>query len=139
MQTNATLPAKLSALPEPWIEKIFGHMTACYGSLFMDRWKDSNLADVKRIWASELASFSDSPECFRAALKSVVEECKFPPTLPEFVELCRRHYVRPAAGPALTYREPEPISHARAVEVLREIKNRFPAMFEKKTESEASA
>ncbi len=92
---NATLPAKLSALPDRWISKVFATMSAAYGTLFTDRWKDSDLNEVKQIWAQKLATFSDSPETFSKALAAMIDECKFPPTLPEFVAICRRHYKRP--------------------------------------------
>lgn len=127
-ETKSTLPAKLSALPESWIDKIFAHMGAYYGSLFADRWKDNNIAEVKRIWAEALASFSDNPECFKASLRSMIDECKFPPTLPEFVALCRKHYVRPpqqVAPPAL---EHQPLLRDDARRRLAELKTKFPTM-----------
>lgn len=92
---KSTLPAKLPALPDPWVSKLFSHMSALYGTRFTDLWKDCDLADVKHTWAEELASFTDNPECFGLALKSLTNENRFPPTLPEFVAICRRHYKRP--------------------------------------------
>ncbi len=94
-ESNVTLPAKLSVLPDSWIERIFSRMMAYYGTLFSDRWRDSNLHEVKAVWAEELASFSDSPECFRLSLAAMVDGSTFPPTLPEFKALCRTHYKRP--------------------------------------------
>lgn len=91
---NAILPAKLSVLPDSWIEKVFSRMSSMYGTLFSDRWRDCDLNDVKAAWAEELAGFSDNPECYGLALKAMVEECKFPPTLPEFFALCRNSYSR---------------------------------------------
>lgn len=123
---SETLPAKLSVLPESWIDKIFGHMSAYYGSQFADRWKDCNLAEVKRIWAAELASFSDNPECFAGALKSLIEGSIYPPTLPEFVALCRRHYQQPRpANAILTHQAGEPLSRDEARMRFAEIKARF--------------
>lgn len=94
-ESNATLPAKLSSLPDSWIERIFSRMSAMYGSLFRERWRDCDLSEVKLVWAEELSTFSDNPECFGMALKAIVSECKFPPTLPEFVAICRRNYSQP--------------------------------------------
>lgn len=94
-EASATLPAKLCALPDSWVERIFSRMSALYGALFRERWRDCDLVEVKAVWAEELSSFSDNPECFGLALKAMVGECKFPPTLPEFVAICRKHYVRP--------------------------------------------
>ena len=100
IQLNETLPAKLSTLPESWIERIFSRMSSLYGSLFRDRWRDCDLVEVKRVWAEELASFTDNPECFGLALKALIDDCKFPPTLPEFVAICRKSYRRPTEAVA---------------------------------------
>lgn len=86
---NATSPPTVSALPESWISKIFAKFEARYGSLFIDRWKDCNMANVRDTWAEELANFEDKPECIGYALK-VLATSKFPPTLPEFLEACRQ-------------------------------------------------
>lgn len=126
MEENATLPAKLSVLPESWVSKIFSHMSAYYGTLFLDRWRDADLAEVKRIWAEALSSFSDNPECFKAALKALIEGSAFPPTLPEFVALCRRHYQRPVpANAILTHQAGEPLSREEARARFAEIGRRF--------------
>lgn len=129
IETKSTLPAKLSVLPESWIEKIFGYMGDYYGSLFSDRWKDCNIANVKRTWAESLASFTDHPECFRLALKSMIDECRMPPTLPEFVALCRKHYVRPKPQQvALPDLPPIYASKEEARRRLAELKAKFPSM-----------
>jgi hypothetical protein len=94
-ESNATLPVKLSVLPDSWVERIFSRMMAYYGTLFSDRWRDSNLHEVKAVWAEELASFSDNPECFKRALAAMVDGSTFPPTLPEFKAMCRANYKRP--------------------------------------------
>lgn len=86
---NATSPPIVSALPDAWISKIFAKFEARYGSLFIDRWKDCNMANVRETWAEELANFEDKPECIGHALK-VLATSKFPPTLPEFLEACRQ-------------------------------------------------
>lgn len=97
---NATSPPTVSALPESWISKIFAKFEARYGSLFIDRWKDCNMANVRDTWAEELANFEDKPECIGYALK-VLATSKFPPTLPEFLEACRQAPRKEA--PALRY------------------------------------
>lgn len=128
-ETKSTLPAKLSALPESWIEKIFGHMGDYYGSLFSDRWKDSNIASVKRTWAEALANFTDHPECFRLALKAMIDECRMPPTLPEFVALCRKHYVRPEPQQkSLPDMSQAPLSREEGRKRLAALKSKYPSM-----------
>jgi hypothetical protein len=106
------------------VERIFSKMMASYGSLFADRWRDCDIAEVKDVWAEELASFSDNPACFGLALKAMVEECKFPPTLPEFVALCRKCYTRPVLDVPLL-EKPKPASEADARERINELAKKF--------------
>ncbi len=128
-EANATLPAKLSVLPDSWIERIFTRMSAMYGALFRERWRDCDLDEVKRVWAEELSSFSDNPECFGLALKAMVGECKFPPTLPEFVAICRKHYSRPKLVALEHKLTPEDIERnkARAKEIVERLGRRMAA------------
>jgi len=92
---SETLPEKLSVLPESWTEKIFTAMASAYGTLFTDRWRGLDLHAVKGFWSGELASFSDNPECYGLAIKTMLQGSKYPPTLPEFIELCRNNYKAP--------------------------------------------
>lgn len=128
-EANATLPAKLSVLPDSWIERIFTRMSAMYGALFRERWRDCDLDEVKRVWAEELSSFSDNPECFGLALKAMVGECKFPPTLPEFVAICRKHYSRPKLVALEHKLTPEDIerNRARAKEIAERLGRKMAA------------
>lgn len=128
-EANATLPAKLSVLPDSWIERIFTRMSAMYGALFRERWRDCDLDEVKRVWAEGLSSFSDNPECFGLALKAMVGECKFPPTLPEFVAICRKHYSRPKLVALEHKLTPEDIERnkARAKEIVERLGRRMAA------------
>lgn len=128
-EANATLPAKLSVLPDSWIERIFTRMSVMYGALFRERWRDCDLDEVKRVWAEELSSFSDNPECFGLALKAMVAECKFPPTLPEFVAICRKHYSRPKLVALEHKLTPEDIerNRARAKEIAERLGRKMAA------------
>lgn len=86
---NETLPANQSVssrIPDSWIDKLFSRFSAMYGRKFADLWSDCNLKDVKAIWAEDLAGLSGEE------IKRGLDACKtrtFPPTLPEFVTLCR--------------------------------------------------
>ena len=128
-EANVTLPVKLSVLPDSWIEKIFSKMSSLYGTLFSDRWRDCDLAEVKEVWAEELSSFSDHPECYGLALKAMVSECKFPPTLPEFVALCRKSYSRPKLVALEHKLTPEDIERnkERARQMVEELSRRMSA------------
>lgn len=87
-QQNATLPARPSALPENWIARLFDQMTGLYGSKLADLWAGSDPATVRRVWGESLAGFYDKPEAIKAAL-SGLDSKPFPPTLPEFKQMCR--------------------------------------------------
>ncbi len=76
-------------MPSAWIERIFGRMEALYGSAFLDRWKHSDIDNVRRVWAEELAGFADHPEAIAHALKALTSK-PTPPSLPEFLDLCRQ-------------------------------------------------
>lgn len=86
---NATSPGSQSVLPDAWISKIFAKLEARYGSMFHDRWKGCDLANVKETWAEELGGFAAQPERIAYALKALADH-QFPPTLPEFLAACRR-------------------------------------------------
>lgn len=82
----ATSQPKSSALPEPWIERLFARFEAMYGARFADAWKGCDLHNVKSVWAECLGGYS------REELAAGVAKCltrDWPPTLPEFLQLCR--------------------------------------------------
>lgn len=82
----ATSPPKSSALPEPWIERLFARFEAMYGARFADAWKGCSIAHVKAVWAEDLGGFS------RDELAAGIAGCRsrdWPSTLSEFMKLCR--------------------------------------------------
>lgn len=75
-----------AAVPESWIDSLFTRMIGMYGSKFADLWRGTDLQSVRRLWASELFSLT------REELKlgvAMLHTRAFPPTLPEFMGLCR--------------------------------------------------
>lgn len=87
-RTDNSRPVKSSstALPVEWIERLFTRLSGMYGSKFADLWRGCDLQSVKAIWAEDLAEFTT------AELKRGLDACRtrvFPPTLPEFMNLCR--------------------------------------------------
>lgn len=83
---NVTSQANPSALPESWVERLFLRFSAMYGSKFADLWRGCDLTSVKGLWAEELAGYSADE------IKRGIDCCKtrdWPPTLPEFLKLCR--------------------------------------------------
>lgn len=74
------------AVPEAWIDSLFARMSGMYGSKFADMWRGTDLTVVRKLWGTELNHLS------RDELKAGVEALRtrlFPPTLPEFLALCK--------------------------------------------------
>lgn len=87
MSTNLETPSTSpQPLPEAWIERLFERMSGYYGARFADAWRGIDPAAMKRCWAEELAGYSrDEIAAGVRALKTR----DWPPTLPEFLKLCR--------------------------------------------------
>lgn len=86
--SHETSPPNPRALPDAWVAKILDHMAAMYGSKFSALWGDVDPAKVRAMWAHKLAGFADRPEAIKRALDAL-DSSPFPPTLPEFLTLCR--------------------------------------------------
>lgn len=102
-------------LPASWVEKIFDRMQGMYGSMWLDRWRtgelievsgrsvDRGLLNAKKTWAEELGGFADKADCIGKALDACKSN-KFPPTLPEFLALCRESAIRAGnSAPQISY------------------------------------
>ncbi len=92
MNQNVTLPERHvvshNSLPDSWIDRIFMQMSVLYGSKLSGLWSGSNLEDVKRGWADKLGGFREMPGAIKEALDAL-DSKPYPPTLPEFIALCR--------------------------------------------------
>lgn len=87
----------LGAIPSAWIERLFERLSGYYGSKFGDLWRGCDLESVKRTWADAMAEYSAQE------IKRGIDACLrrvFPPTLPEFLTLCR-----PPVDPETAYVE----------------------------------
>lgn len=78
--------ATSQALPDAWIDRLFARMTGFYGARFADAWSGCDPAVVRATWAEELADYS-VVEIRRGINR--LRDRPFPPTLPEFLLLCR--------------------------------------------------
>jgi len=76
-----------NAVPQDWIDSLFAKMSAMYGSKLSDMWRNSELAEVRKLWGVELAKLSRNE--LRAGVNAMTERFRFPPTLPEFCAACR--------------------------------------------------
>ncbi|SDH10575.1 hypothetical protein SAMN05216466_107117 [Paraburkholderia phenazinium] len=95
----------LNALPKRWIETLFSKMSAFYGARFADMWRGSKVDEVQKAWAVEL--FKLSREQLKAGSDSLTAIPK-PPTLPEFVNLCKQARAEQAAHTARQIEHIEP-------------------------------
>ncbi len=80
-----------------WVDRLFGRLSAMYGARFADMWAGLDLAMIKAAWAEDLGDLA-TDEIARG-----VAACKlrdWPPTLPEFLALCR-----PALDPEQAFSE----------------------------------
>lgn len=91
-------------LPELWIEKLFQKFEDFYGAKWAAQYGDFPRDRVKRTWAEDLAGFADMPGSIAGAI-AAQKSSPFPPTLPEFLGLCRDSAKRMAgsSAPALTH------------------------------------
>lgn len=75
-----------SAAPIDWTQRVLDVMATHYGARFFDQWRGVPADAVKRAWTARLSRLK--PREIQRGL-GALEVCKFPPTLPEFVLLCR--------------------------------------------------
>lgn len=75
-----------AALPVTRGEKLIKLFSMLYGAKFTDQWKSIDPENLSRAWSEELAGFTS------AELNHGFGQCRskpWPPTLPEFMTLCR--------------------------------------------------
>jgi hypothetical protein len=117
-EPNETLPANRNSLPTEWVERIFEVMSGLYGTKFADLWKDSNHDFVMSLWAKKLAGFRSMPGSIKEALDSL-DSKPYPPTLPEFLAMCREAAPRHQIKPVMIGYQPTAEDQARAQEIIR--------------------
>jgi len=119
----STLPSeqRSNRLPDAWVDRLFARFTAFYGSQKVGTmWVDAGMAEVKAVWAEQLARFE--PASIAGALQRLVDGGnQWPPTLPEFVELCRQAAL--GRQSAATYEAlPAPVDPTIAAQAVDAIK-----------------
>lgn len=112
-------------LPSAWTSKIFAAMQGHYGSRFLNMWKtndllpngeDAGFVNAQNYWSEKLGGFAEHPECIAYVLDNLPET---PPTLPQFVELCRR---APRKEPMMLEHHVTPEEQERNKQRLKELK-----------------
>ena len=76
----------MNPIPISWVEKLFERMSLLYGTHFADKWKGHDPELIKRLWAEELGYLTRQELAFGASKLSTLE---WPPSLPQFLKLCR--------------------------------------------------
>lgn len=103
--------AQIGSRPQPeradtsaTVKRLFMLFHGWYGNLLIARYntgetgldgKDRGVASAVKVWQSELAPFA-AEDIEAAAQRCRTDHPKYPPTLPEFVSLCKAVRVRPA-------------------------------------------
>lgn len=81
-----TAPSSTSHPTAALVERIFLRLTGYYGARFADLWRGCDIETVKATWADALDGYG--VEEMRRGLDACLTRA-FPPTLPEFLLLCR--------------------------------------------------
>lgn len=74
------------ALPTKWIARLMAKMQAMYGAKFTQQWQGIDPDILQNEWAEQLSGFTGDE---LAAGLAACRQRPFPPTLPEFMVLCR--------------------------------------------------
>ena len=83
----------MMAIPLTWINALFEKFERFYGQDFVRKWNISNVDAMKQEWAEGLARFEG--ETLRMAVEYCRENVAKPPSLPEFIIICKEQ--RPLA------------------------------------------
>jgi len=76
----------VNALPQAWAVKLIDALHLTYGTRFLQAWERIDMAKLAWHWGEEMAGFTE------AEIAAGLSACKtrpWPPTLPEFMFLCR--------------------------------------------------
>ena len=68
------------------VERVFERLAAMYGAKLADLWRGCDMASIKQTWAAALAGYRHDE--IRRGLQGCLTR-PWPPTLPEFLSLCR--------------------------------------------------
>ena len=73
-------------IPTSWVDALFVKMSNLYGNKFKLMWEGQDINQVKSVWAEELGKLTRD-EIAKGANALMTQE--WPPTLPQFIKLCR--------------------------------------------------
>jgi hypothetical protein len=130
---NETSPGQRPELPERWINEIFTRMGFLYGNRFVAQWRDQDPDGLRKFWAIKLGGFADRADILKEALETL-DDRPNPPTLPEFVAICRAIGSRKGTA-YLALPAPE-IDRKTAAERIKELRQRYVTLNPKKEPDE---
>ena len=84
LSTSAHCPA--NALPKKWIDDLFDRMLMTFGKRFSDQWQGTDPQRLKEFWGKRMATLTSVE--MRTGVEAMLK-LKWPPTLNEFIDLCR--------------------------------------------------
>jgi len=87
----------MGQIPYSWVEKFFGNLTMLYGNRMEKMWQGLDRNQVMAFWHQKLDGYSRDE--FTRGVKAV-DSLEYPPTLPQFLNLCR-----PPVDPVKAYHE----------------------------------
>lgn len=111
------------------IDRLFLRMASFYGKHWLDMWADVPVDSVKAEWQAKLSGMS-SKTVFKA-VDYCADNLRFPPTLPEFVQLCKAntpHEINKAIGRQFTQEELQK-NHERITEISNGISTKSKTDF----------
>lgn len=109
----------LNALSRVAIERLFALMSATYGSRFASLWSGTDPVQMQKVWAVELWKLSEEQR--KAGIANLTALPK-PPTLPEYLGLCRQARAEQAASQAPQIGFSKPADEATVRDNLARIK-----------------
>lgn len=80
------LSTSIKPLPDTWIDALFTKMLGMYGNKFSDMWRDTDIRVLKSVWANELGKLNRDQ---LAAGANALYGLDWPPSLPQFIRLCK--------------------------------------------------
>ena len=114
------------------IDRFFAALTALYGAQKVaGMWSGADMPAVKALWSAQLSRLTR--EAIEAGLQRCVDDgLAWPPTLPEFVALCKPRTIeaahRPAALPAPVSREHAAANLVRVQDAIESIERNGDAL-----------
>ncbi|WP_133141153.1 Vir protein [Legionella spiritensis] len=97
-QTTTSSPSQSSEFSRKRIDRLFLKFAACYGPVWRSQFKhDDFLEFAKKEWHQALLEFEDG--IIEQAIAACLAGRELPPTMPQFMDLCRSAKKRHAFAP----------------------------------------